>query len=396
MIAFCLLPLLTDVADDTTPTAPVIRRLSPDLTAPRIGPREARGHNRALVLQALYRGRGRSRADLARDIGLSRVTMSDVVSDLIDEDLVVELGTRTASRPGKPATMLDINRTGHNIVGLDLSNSGSFVGVVTDLDGNVVARSGVEIPATVGEDALVAIETLLADLIALAPMPVLGVGVSSPGIVDDRGVVLSAPNLGWRDVPLRERLAAACGLHVSVANDANAAIVGERSFGSGRPDMMLVRVGGGVGSGVMIDGRVVGGARFAAGEIGHVVSGTDEGDLCACGNRGCLETWLAVPRIEARLAAPDADRSAVLAEAGRRLGLVLAPIVSTLNLADVVLAGSADHIDGPLLTAADTTVRDRTLADTHGDLRLRMTELGPDLVVLGAVVLVLQDRLGVT
>ena len=322
--------------------------------------------------------------------------MSDVVGDLIEEDLVVELGTRADSRPGKPATMLDINRTGHNIVGLDLSNSGSFVGVVTDLDGNVIARAEVDIPPTVGDDAVAAIETLLTDLVALAPRPVLGVGVSSPGIVDDRGVVLSAPNLGWRDVPLQERLAASSGLPVAVANDANAAIVGERSFGSGRPDMMLVRIGGGVGSGLMINGRVVGGARYAAGEIGHVVSGTDEGDRCACGNSGCLETWLAIPRIEARLARPDADRAAVLTEAGCRLGLVLAPIVSALNLADVVLAGSADHIDGPLLTAADATVRDRTLADTHGDLRLRMTELGPDLVVLGAVVLVLQDRLGVT
>ena len=348
------------------------------------------------MLQTLYRGRGLSRADLSRELGLSRVTISDVVGDLVEESFVVELGTRPASRPGKPATVLDVNRQGHNLVGLDLSGSESFVGVVTDLDGAVIERAEIDIQYAQGDDAIVAVETLLTDLVALAHRPVIGVGVGSPGIVDDHGVVLSAPNLGWRDVPLQSRLAQLCGLPVAVANDADAAVVGEFSFGDGQPDMMLVRIGRGVGSGLMIDGRVVSGARHAAGEIGHVVSGTDDGEPCVCGNSGCLERWLAVPRIEAHLAEPAADRDAVLTEAGRRLGLVLAPIVSALNLTEVVLAGPAGHISGPLLAAAESTVRDRTLADTHGDMRMRVTELGHDLVVLGAVVLVLRGQLGVT
>jgi len=378
------------------PTGPAARWLGQGRTAQRLGPSEARRHHRALVLQTLYRGHGLSRADLSRELGLSRVTISGVVGDLVDEAFVVELGTRPASRPGKPAMVLDINRQGHNIIGLDLSGTESFVGVVTDLDGTVIERAQLDISQAQGDDAIVAVETSLTDLVTLARRPVIGVGVGSPGIVDDHGVVLSAPNLGWRDVPLQSRLAETCGLPVAVANDANAAVVGESSFGTGKPDMMLVRIGRGVGSGLMIDGRIVGGARHAAGEIGHVVSGTDEGEPCACGNSGCLERWLAIPRIEAHLAEPSADRDAVLTEAGRRLGLVLAPIVSALNLTEVVLAGPASHISGPLLAAAESTVRDRTLADTHGELRLRMTELGHDLVVLGAVVLVLRGQLGVT
>lgn len=386
MIQVCLLSLLTDVRDATTTTDTASRWLGGGHAAQPLGPSEARSHHRSLVLQSLYRGSGRSRADLARELGLSRVTISDVVGDLVDEGLIVELGTRTDSRPGKPATMLDVNRQGHNIIGLDLSDSGSFMGVVTDLDGVVIARSEIDIPETLGDDAVAAVERLLTDLIALAPRPVLGVGVGTPGIVDDHGVVLSATNLEWRDLRLQARLAATCGLPVAVANDANAAVVGERSFGDGRPDMMLVRIGRGVGSGLMIDGRVVGGARHAAGEIGHVASGDD----------GLLETWLAIPRIEARLAEPDSDRDVVLAEAGRRLGIVLAPIVSALNLAEVVLAGPGDHISEPLRSAAEAAIRDRTLPDIHGDLRLRTTELGRDLVVLGAVVLVLRGQLGVT
>ena len=376
--------------------SPATRWLGGGPTAQRLGPGDARSHHRALVLQALYRGRGLSRADLSRELGLSRVTISDVVADLVDEDLIVELGTRAPSRPGKPATMLDVNRQAHHIIGLDLSTAGAFVGVVTDLDGVVIERAEIDVTQAQGEDAIVAVETLLQDLIALAHRPVVGVGVGSPGIVDDQGVVLSAPNLGWRDVPLQARLADACGLPVAVANDANAAVVGELTFGDGQPDMMLVRLGRGVGSGLMIDGRIVGGARHAAGEIGHVVSGTDEGEPCVCGNSGCLERWLAIPRIDAHLAEPSADREAVLAEAGRRLGNVLAPIVSALNLTEVVIAGPASHISGPLLAAAQSTLRDSTLTDSHGDMQLRMTELGRDLVVLGAVVLVLRGQLGVT
>lgn len=383
-------------ADQTPPPGPATRWLGRGRTAQRLGPSDARSHHRALVLQALYRRRGLSRADLSRHLGLSRVTISDVVGDLVEEDLVIELGTRTASRPGKPATMLDVNREGHNVIGLDLSDSDAFAGVVTDLDGAVIERAEIDIPQALGDDAIAAVETLLTDLVALARRPVIGVGVGTPGIVDDRGVVLSAPNLGWHDVPLQARLAEACALPVAVANDANAAVVGEFSVGDGQPDMMLVRIGRGVGSGLMIDGRIVGGARHAAGEIGHVVSGTDDGEPCVCGNSGCLERWLAIPRIDAHLAEPSADRDAVLTEAGRRLGIVLAPIVSALNLTEVVLAGPASHISGPILAAAQSTLRDRTLADSHDDMQLRMTDLGRDLVVLGAVVLVLRGQLGVT
>ena len=379
----------------TSPGGPATRWLDPGRPAQRLAPSDARSHHRALVLQALYRGRGLSRADLSRELGLSRVTISDVVGDLVEEDFVVELGTRAASRPGKPATMLDVNRQGHNIIGLDLSRAEAFVGVVTDLDGAVIERAELRIPHAQGDDAIVAVETLMNDLVALAPCPVIGVGVGSPGIVDDDGVVLSAPNLGWRDVPLQARLAEACGLPVAVANDANAAVVGELSFGDGQPDMMLVRIGRGVGSGVMIDGRVVSGARHAAGEIGHVAIDTDEAEPCVCGNDGCLERWLAIPRIEAHLAEPGADRDAILTEAGRRLGIVLAPIVSALNLTEVVLAGPVEHVSGPLLASARSALRNRTLADSHGDMHLRMTELGHDLVVLGAVVLVLRGQLGV-
>jgi len=226
---------------------------------------------------------------------------------------------------------------------------------------------------------------------------VLGIGVGSPGIVDDAGVVLSAPNLDWADVPLQATLAERTGLPVLVANDANAAALAERTFGGADDDTMLIRVGRGVGSGLVVGGRLVRGAHSASGEIGHVVVGTDGGETCACGKVGCLETWLAIPRLQARLeaAADDAERRAVLAAAGERLGISISPVVGALNLGEVVLSGPLDLLDGTLLDSAAETIRSRTMADSHGGPAVRMTTLGRDIVVLGAAVMVLTGQLGV-
>jgi len=361
-------------------------------------PEHARGHNRSLVLQTLYRSGELSRADLARATGLTRVTISDLVADLLADRLVVELGPRDEVRPGKPATLLDIDRAGHCIVGLDLSDHAEFRGAILDLDGAVLSRERVALDGATGEEALARVLGLARTLVAAAETPVLGVGVGSPGVVDLDGVVLTAPNLGWTGVPLRDRLAAETGLPVFVANDANVSALAEASAAGSRGDLMVVTVGHGVGAGLLIDGRPVIGSRFAAGEIGHVVVGTDGGLECACGKRGCLETWLATPRLEAALAsAPDgAARDAVLDEAGRRLGISLAPVVGALNLAEIVLSGPAHLLDGRLRESAVATLRGRTLDELHGDLDLRMSALGNDIVMRGAAAMVLSGRLGVS
>lgn len=364
----------------------------------RVRPEHARRHNRALVLQALYRAEGLSRADLAREVGLTRVTISDLVADLIGEHLVIELGLRPDSRPGKPATLLDINRKGFVIVGLDLSNNAVFRGAVTDLDGTVIERGEVEVAGVVGDAATSAVYALLDDLLARAAAPVIGIGVGSPGIVDLEGTVVSAPNLEWQDVPLQQLIGERYQLPAQVANDANMAAIGERTFGGAGADMMLIRVGRGLGAGIVVGGQLIYGSGFASGEIGHVVVGTDGGDECACGKRGCLETWLATPRLEARLAeaSSDAERESILRAAGERLGISLGPVVGALNLSEVVLAGPHNVLGGALLDGTAETLRSRTMAELHGHLTLRMTTLGRDIVVLGAVVMVLTGQLGVS
>ena len=359
-------------------------------------PEHARGNNRSLVLQTLYSDGAMSRADLARATGLTRVTISDLVAELLADALVVEQGTRDEARPGKPATLVDIDRTGFRILGIDLSAHDAFRGALLDLDGGIHDRVVSALDGATGEGAVAKVVAVARELIERAPVPILGVGIGSPGVVDLAGVVLTAPNLGWNDLPLQDLLADALGLPVLVANDANVAALAEHSFGEALSDTMLVKIGNGVGAGLLVGGTLLSGARFSAGEIGHVVVGTDGGEPCACGKRGCLETWLATPRLEARIAAEPGERDEILARAGERLGIALAPVVGALDLAEVVLSGPAHLLDGPLARAALDTLRSRTMAEFHGDLSLRGSALGEDIVMRGAAAMVLSGRLGVS
>jgi predicted NBD/HSP70 family sugar kinase len=362
----------------------------------KVLPEHARGHNRSLVLQTLFHQGAMSRADLSRETGLTRVTISDLVADLIADGFVAEKGVREAAGPGKPAMLVDLDRDGHRIVGLDLSGSDAFIGAVLTLDGDIVARASIAVPAG-AEDVVEAVVSLARELVADAHAPVLGIGVGTPGIVDEHGVILTAPNLGWAGFDLESALREALGVPVLVANDANAAVLAEYTFGGAGDDVLLVKVGRGVGSGLLASGQPMRGAHFAAGEIGHVTVGTDGGPVCVCGKVGCLEAWLAVPALTARLAAAsDADREGILRDAGERLGIALAPIVGVLDVSEIVLSGPTELLDGPLAEATVETLRARTLAEYHDGVRVRMTEQGQDIVLRGATVMVLSGQLGVS
>lgn len=349
-----------------------------------------------MLLQQLFREGPASRADLARTTRLTRVTVSDLVGELVGEGLVEELGAPAEARVGKPPTLVGLAPDASHIIGLDLSADDRMTGAVVNLLGQVQARHEIEIGDAQGEAAVRLVHRLAAELIAMTDRPVLGVGVGSPGVVDAAGTVIDAPNFAWTDTPLSTTLAAALGVPVFVANDANTAVLGEHTFGqTGDGGLMVLRVGIGVGAGLVLGGSLLHGHLGAAGEIGHVTVDPD-GDVCACGRRGCLETILAAPRLRRRLAEPGADRDAVLTEVGERLGVTLAPVVGTLNIHELVLSGPTELLDGPLRAAADRVVRERTMPVSSAGLTVRTSTLGADVVLIGAAVLVLSGQLGVS
>jgi predicted NBD/HSP70 family sugar kinase len=359
-------------------------------------PTDGRRQNLSLVLQVLYTEGAMSRADLARRLSITKVTVSDLVGELLERGQVVEVGQSDASRPGKPAMLVDVDRHGLQVVGLDLTGLQVLRAAVLDLDGTVLRR--VERPlsgSAVGEDVVADVLALARDAVALASSPLLGIGVGTPGVVGPDGEVITAPNLGWTDVPLRQLLSDATRLPVLVCNDADAAVHAEHTLGDGGDDVALVRIGLGVGCGLIVNGQRITGAHSAAGEIGHVTVGTDGGAQCSCGNVGCLETWVAAPRLQKALAeGPDDD--APLRAAGERLGIALAPVVAALDLSEVVISGPHELVEGALLASVDETLRRRMLARNASSLQVRVAADPDDIVLRGAGVLVLWDQWGVT
>ncbi len=368
----------------------------------KVLPEHARAHNRSLVLAHLFHSGPSSRADIARSTGLTRVTVSDLVGDLIAEGLVAELGVRAESRVGKPATLVGMQTGAFQIVALDLTDDDKMHGAVMNLVGDVVERRERPIDGAVGEAAVELLEDLCRDLLAVATQPVIGVGIASPGVIDPDGVVVQAPNRGWYRLPLAARLQHSLRVPIHVANDANTRALGEFTFGAAGAASIVVTIGEGVGAGIVLDGRLVGGKHYAAGELGHltVVDETTPGEephACACGRTGCLETVLSVPALRRRTAGLDTEASdAALASVGRLLGIALAPVVSALDLAEVLLSGPPELLDGALRESALQTIRARTMPVIGEGLVLRVGSLDEDAALAGAAVLVLSGQLGVS
>jgi predicted NBD/HSP70 family sugar kinase len=356
-------------------------------------PERVREHNKALVLRTLYHGGQQSRADLARATRLARVTVGELVSDLITTRIVRELGPREAGRPGKPATLLDIDTQSFVIVTVDLSQPGLFRGALVDLAGEIVNRAEFAGPELRGAMAVDAVISLVEDLVARANAPVLGIGIGSPGIVGE-GSVRKATNLGWLDVDLAGIVARRFGHATVLANDADAAVLAERRWGGASSNVILIRVGLGVGAGVIIDGHLVRGGRFTAGEIGHVVVGTDGGALCTCGKTGCLETWLSASSVRRQLT-DQTGADEVRAAAGVRLGIALAPVVGILDVSEIVLSGPEDVLDGEVARIVGETISSRAMTAEYHHLDVRLSELGDDGVLRGAAAQVLEARLGI-
>jgi predicted NBD/HSP70 family sugar kinase len=328
---------------------------------------------------------------------------------LIDQGLLRELGPGT-SAGGKPPTLVALNPRGRDIVAVDLGRS-PFQGALVDLGGHIHHRLESPRHDPKGEAAVAATLQLIEDLIGLAQAPVLGVGIATPGVVDQGGMILEAANLDWHHLDLGGALRSALPHPVSIANDAQVATLAEaRRHPQAADGLLLVKLGRGVGAGVFLGAGLHRGEHASAGEIGHVRV-VEDGIPCSCGNRGCLETVASVPAILRSLGV-DPDRSpwdgialAVmvgdeslrqsLGAAGRYLGGVLAHAVGLLDIARIVIASELRNVGEDLIDEVRKELAGRILPSSATTVSVELSSLGGDLVLTGAATLVLNDRLGV-
>ncbi len=236
------------------------------------GQQTVRRHNLGLVLEQIATGHGRSRAQLAHATGLTRTTVSALVDELVATRLVSELAPDRGSR-GRPAAPLVLNPNGPAGLGIEI-NVDYISACVVDLTGAVRSRRTTITDNRLGtpraglQRALRLAEQVRADV----DLPVAGVTLALPGLVDDDGVLRRAPNLPrWEGIDAAPVLGEALRLPVGVDNEANLAALAELWFGDGLPDFMLVSGEVGVGAGVVLGGRLFRGTRGLAGELGHVV-----------------------------------------------------------------------------------------------------------------------------
>jgi predicted NBD/HSP70 family sugar kinase len=368
--------------------------------------------NTAIVLEAILRGEPLSRAAISELTGLNKATVSSLVQTLIDGRLVREIGTGVSSGGRKPV-LLEFVATAGYAVGIDLGVN-YIRGVLTDLRGRIAAERAIPLDTHVPDDVFAVLRPFVRELIDAAPASpfgVVGIGAGVPGLVDQSGSVLFAPNLNWRDVPLRDALARAFGLPVAIDNEANVGALGEQKYGAGRglSNLVYVSVGIGIGTGLILERSLYKGAAGFSGELGHL-SVEARGKRCRCGNLGCWELYAseqallekAAPRGYRSLeeliaaAAEDAEARGMFAEIGEYLGIGIANILNVFNPEAVIIGNRMSRAKAWLEEPVRRTVERRALDFHRRGARLLFAELDERSAVLGAAELAISgyfDRL---
>jgi predicted NBD/HSP70 family sugar kinase len=376
-----------------------------------------RERNRLRVIDALRQRGTASRSELARLTGLSRTTITTLVTDLQQRGLVVEQPAGdTSAEPsgrGRPPTLLRLDPSAGTALGVYFGHTHLRV-AAADLSSAVLAERRVELDvdhsASAALDAAVDLVEAVLAAAGLARDDLIGVGMGLSGPIDLAGRVGRTVILpDWAGMSAAEEFARRLGLHVTVENDANLGALAEVQSGAGRglTDVIYVMVSAGIGSGLVLGGRLHRGATGFAGELGHVFVAED-GALCRCGNRGCLETVASTDAVLALLrsthgseltvadvlrlvADGDLGATRVVHDAGRAIGRVLAGLASCLDPQAIVVGGELAPAGAALVDGIAEAIDRYALPGTARSLEVRAGVLGERAEVLGALALVIGD-----
>jgi Transcriptional regulator/sugar kinase len=384
--------------------------------------------NVAVTLRSLRDAGPRSRARLAEDTGLNKTTISSVIAELAERGLVATRGVHRAGAAGRPGVVVEVD--GRHVYGIGIELNVDYIAVLAlDLRGSVLfeRRLPIDVPRLGPGRTLDEITTMVNEAIGVADRqggtdPV-GITVAIPGLVETNpGVLIFAPNLGWRDFRLVSELSRRLGnpsYRIRMDNDANLSAIGEWAFGvaAGTADLVYLTGEVGVGAGVVVDGQLLRGAEGFGGEVGHMPL-EPGGQVCGCGRRGCWETMVglgallrlaASPRddvrdpsldleerlkeIVRRAEANDSRTLSALEQIGAGLGVGASILINLFNPKVLVLGGYFARVGPYILEPMVAELQSRVIAPGMGGCRVELSQLGFTAAVRGGAQVALEPVL---
>lgn len=391
--------------------------------------RSVREKNLSQILQAIKIHEPISRIDLASQVDLNPSTISRGVSDLQEMSLIKERKVGKSSGGRRPI-LLGINESEYHIVGIDIGAT-KIKAVVNNIQGDILSSYQYNIDYIKSDMVDISIERVIKCIDKVLKKhqrnypnklnKIIGIGVGAHGLVDkDKGKIKFAPNFGWRDVYLKKEIEGKFGFKTIIDNDARVMALGEYWFGHGKNhnSLICVNVGYGIGSGIILEGKVYRGHRSVAGEIGHTTVAED-GPRCNCGDYGCLETLASGPAIakllrrrikrgydsiivdmvedlsmitgkKVYLAAKEGDELCikVLEEAGNYLGIGLANLVNIIDPELILIGGGVAKAEKFILNSLNQAVAKKTMEEIPP---IKTVKLGEETGAIGSTVLILEE-----
>ena len=372
-----------------------------------------REQNLALLLRKIWSGHETTRANLARETGLSRSAVSTLVDLLLEMDLVEERGEGVSTGGRKP-TVVKFNYQSKYVLGIDIG--ASHLGMlVTDLQGKHIIW--LKRSCDVRAEPLNAIEVLkqmmkqTLEQAHIAFDDFLGVGIAVPSPVNPQKSNFLSPVFmpAWREIDLVEALSLPPNLPIMIDNDANMGALAETWWGAGQgcTHLAFIKLGTGVGAGFVIDGRIFRGHGGSAGELGHIVIDPD-GPLCVCGLQGCLATFVGTKALleqaqeqgylgkavlsEFLIALQEGDLSArtTIAKVAHQLGLAVSGLMNMMNPERVILGGDLALAGDVLLHPLRECIQSRSLWSALSGSKILTSSLGDTAIAQGAITSILQ------
>ncbi|HUF00692.1 MAG TPA: ROK family protein [Anaerolineales bacterium] len=353
-------------------------------------------------------------------MGLTRAAVTIIVNDLISNGIIVETESRTTSS-GRPPVVLEINPSQGLVAAIDMGAMHLSV-ALGDFSARILEE--VEMPFRIDngpEKCLKEAARVLEEMLAkrgLSSADLSGIGVGVPGpVIADQGMVMAPPIMpGWDRFPIRSTLESKWGTAVTLNNDAELGALGEWAYGAGRGEKNLafIKVGSGIGAGLIISQQIYGGTTGSAGEIGHLTV-DENGPLCACGNHGCLEAFAgghAIASQARKLVAsgkrtllsekdPNSISARDVAEAARRgdltaqeiikrsgtfIGIAIAGLINLFNPSTVIIGGGVAQVGDLLTGPIRQAVHERSLRASEHSVRITTAMLGRRSSLMGALV----------